>query len=356
MNENKRWTILFLCSMVLFLIIFAVPTVIVDPYFHYHAPLEQFYYELDNQRSQNDGILKYFDYDAIITGTSMTENFKASELDELFGVKSVKTCFSGGSYKEINDNLRTALEHNDNIRMIVRGLDLDYFFKYKNIMRNDLGEYPTYLYDDNIWNDVKYLFNKEVLWERSWPSLINCCKGEPGGITSFDVYSNWMENTYFARDGVMRNLTPYTEPLETKSLTEEDKQILYENFEQNVIRLAKDYPDTTFYYYFTPYSIAWWGEQWKNGDLTRRIEAEKYVIELLLECDNIMLFSFNNDFETISNLNNYKDTIHHGDWINSKILQDMRDEKFLLTQDNYMNYLEELTEYMDSFDYRGLFF
>ena len=153
----------------------------------------------------------------------------------------------------------------------------------------------------------------------------------------------------------MRNLSPYTEPLETKSLTEEDKQVLYENFEQNVIRLAKDYQDTNFYYYFTPYSIAWWGEQWQNGDLPRRIEAEKYVIELLLECDNIMLFSFNNDFETISDLNNYKDTIHHGDWINSKILQNMRNEKFLLTEDNYIDYLEELTDYMDSFDYNSLF-
>ena len=75
----------------------------------------------------------------------------------------------------------------------------------------------------------------------------------------------------------------------------------------------------------------------------------------MLECENIKLFSFNNDFGTISDLNNYKDTIHHGDWINSKILQDMRNEKFLLTKDNYKNYLEELADYMDLFDYNALF-
>ena len=47
---------------------------------------------------------KHFDYDAIITGTSMTENFLSSEFDSLFGVNSVKTTFSGASYKEINQN------------------------------------------------------------------------------------------------------------------------------------------------------------------------------------------------------------------------------------------------------------
>lgn len=59
----------------------------VDPFIHYHKPLTNaYFYPLDNQRSQNDGILKHFEYNALITGTSMTENFKTSELDELFGV------------------------------------------------------------------------------------------------------------------------------------------------------------------------------------------------------------------------------------------------------------------------------
>ena len=57
---------------------------VVDPYFHYHKPLKGLYYTLDNERSQNDGIIRHFNYDAMIIGTSMAENFKTSEMDELW--------------------------------------------------------------------------------------------------------------------------------------------------------------------------------------------------------------------------------------------------------------------------------
>ena len=63
----------------------------IDPFFHFHKPYtDVYYYNLNNQRSQNDGICKHFDYDALITGTSLTENFKTSEFDKIFGVNSVK--------------------------------------------------------------------------------------------------------------------------------------------------------------------------------------------------------------------------------------------------------------------------
>ena len=94
------------CTLIFFLVAMIIIggfVYVIDPYFHYHKPFFS-YFKLDNQRYQNDGIAKNFDYDAIITGTSMTENFKTSEFDELFNVKSVKMSFSGGSFKEINEN------------------------------------------------------------------------------------------------------------------------------------------------------------------------------------------------------------------------------------------------------------
>lgn len=67
----------------------------IDPFFHYHKPYTNgYYYTLNNQRSQNNGICKHFDYNALITGTSMTENFMTSEMDAIFGTNSVKVPFS----------------------------------------------------------------------------------------------------------------------------------------------------------------------------------------------------------------------------------------------------------------------
>ena len=60
------------------------------------------------------------------TAASPSENFKASELDKLFKVNTVKTSFSGASYKEINDVLERALGHNPNIKMWTPKILLSY--------------------------------------------------------------------------------------------------------------------------------------------------------------------------------------------------------------------------------------
>lgn len=161
--NSKIWIAGFLMLSLGTLAYIGMQTVQVDPFFHYHAPYtDSYYYDLNNQRSQNDGICRYFEYDALITGTSMTENFKTSEMDEIFGTNSIKVPYQGSTYKEINDNLKKALSNNENLKIIVRGLDMLQFFSDSDTMRFDLGEYPTYLYDDNIFNDVKYVFNRDV--------------------------------------------------------------------------------------------------------------------------------------------------------------------------------------------------
>ena len=103
-----KWTRNFILLLALLLVSCMMMTAVIDPFFHYHAPLAGFYYKLDNERSQNNGIIRHFDYDAVITGTSVTENFKTSEFDRLFHAKAIKVSFSGATYKEIGENLRLA--------------------------------------------------------------------------------------------------------------------------------------------------------------------------------------------------------------------------------------------------------
>ena len=76
------WIIGFSVFVTAVIVCAAVLTAYVDPFFHYHSPrTDEFFYTLDNQRSQNDGIVKHFDYQGVITGTSMVENFKTTEAD-----------------------------------------------------------------------------------------------------------------------------------------------------------------------------------------------------------------------------------------------------------------------------------
>ena len=201
--KAKKWLIGWGCLVLALLFLISSLVVYVDPYFHYNAPkTDLFFYGLYNQRSQNDGILRHFDYDAVITGTSMTENFRTSELDALFGVSSVKTSFSGGSYYEINRSLEAALRRNPNIRLIVRGLDLAMFFDDAHRLRYDLGDYPDYLYDNDPFNDVQYLFEKEIVIV-SAETILNARRGMQTGIAAFDDYSRWQEICTFGRNSVL---------------------------------------------------------------------------------------------------------------------------------------------------------
>ena len=104
-KDSKKWFFKCLAVLAALLGLTAVIVIIVDPYFHYHGPLSFLSYKLYDERYTNDGISRHFDFDALITGTSMAQNFKPSEMDALFGTNSVKEAFSGAGYQEIADNL-----------------------------------------------------------------------------------------------------------------------------------------------------------------------------------------------------------------------------------------------------------
>ena len=324
---------IFAAEIFIGVFVLASISIIVDPFFHYHKPLPGLFYVLNNERYQNDGILKNFDYDSIITGTSMSENFKTSEFNELFKANAVKAPFSGGSFKEMNDNIATAFRTDHDIKYVVRSLDTYNFLADKDKMRNDLGQYPVYLYNDNLLDDVKYIFNKDVI-KIAAKMIKNTIKNKNGGITSFDEFANWNDDYKFGAKSVLKSRSEYKEPNQQNSLTKADKQVIGENIKQNVTDLAYAHPKTTFYYFFPPY---------------------RYAIELILECPNIKLFSFNTMTDITMNLDNYKDTLHYGEWINSKMLEYMKNDIGLLTKNNYKKYIEAEEKLYLNYQYNDLF-
>lgn len=358
--KNKTWLLTFAAITIAAGIGVCSITAYVDPYMHFHKPLtDKYYYGLNNQRSQNDGITKHFDYDTLITGTSMTENFRTTEADRIFGCNSIKVAYSGGSFKEMNDNLTIALRGHPDIKYIIRGLDQGYFIDDKDWMRYDLGKYPTYLYDSNPFNDVEYLLNRDILYNQVWNMAKDAKNGNQGGITTFDEYSNWMSAYTFGQQTVLKTVFPnegdrFQDTEQTATLTDAEKETIKGNVEQNITSLADKYPDTTFYYFLTPYSGAYWGQQKQAGMLEKQIEIEKYAISLIVPHDNIHLFGWNR-FDLLDDLNNYKDAHHYGEWINSWMLSQMHKESGRLTSENYEAFIKELHDHYIDYDYNSFF-
>ena len=353
MNADKKWGIALLTLTAACLIGVGTIIAVMDPFFHYHKPLEGLSYPLSNERYQNDGIVKHFDYDAVITGTSMTLNFKTSELDELFQVHSVKVAFPGAMYKEINDNLEKAVEANPNIRLVVRGLDKLWLLKDAQETGYDKESYPTYLYDDRLYNDVYYVLNKNVLCNSTREVLGYTRSGQK--TTDFDTYGNWMHAFSCGKEAVDAVYCRVNKADEEQEMTEADLKLLRENLVQNVTDLAQAHPEIDFYLFLTPYSIYYWDNLNQTGTLRKQLAVEKEAIRLLVEYDNIYLFAFSDLFDMICDLDNYKDEIHYSEDINSQILKWMSRKEHLLTKDNYQEYCDKIYEFYTTYDYEALF-
>ncbi len=359
MIDSKKWSIIYLISVAVILGYIAFSVYKTDPWFHYRKPdISGHYYGLDpaHERFQNDGILKHFDYQGIITGSSMCENFKTSEADDFWGYSFVKTPFSGATFYEINRNLESATKNNRNIKIIIRGLDRGKFMEESEGLRTDLGDYPEYLYDENPFNDVKYLFNRDILFGDLYYSAFVYSK-DKRGIISFDEYANWMagETEFGVNKLYPDGIYPTDYEREQGTLTEEEKELIISNTRQNITQLAKDNPDITFCYFFTPYSGVWYQQQINKGDFKKHIETLRIVTEEMLQCENIKLYSFDNLTDMINDLNNYVDPCHYAEWVNSMMLEFMKEDKCLLTASNYKEFIDNIEAFYGSFDYEGFY-
>lgn len=350
-KANRRWFVRIIMIIMGLLLMGGLFVVIIDPFFHYHAPLSKLNYPLmrENERYQTDGILRNFDYDAIIIGTSMTECFKTSDLNYLFGVNAVKTPLAGCNFNEANNNLKRAFATNPNIAMVIRS------FEYQAIPLDkdnsfEMYDYAEYMTNDNPFDDAPYVLNKEVVG-RAGQVIIHTLKGNPS--TSFDEYANWMDRNYFGASYVYLSYDHTDIASEPRMMTEEERIMIKENLQQNVVTLAKQHPDTTFYVYFPPYSIGYWDQVCNKKELDWHLEMEKIAMEEVLKCPNIKLYSYSMREDWILNLDNYCDLEHHAEWINYGILVSMAADEGLLTQDNYMEYLERKREFFGNFDYEA---
>ena len=101
------WVLGFSALVIAALVFTACRTVYVDPFFHYHEPrTDEYFYTLDNQRSQNDGIVKHFSCQGMITGTSMTENFHTSDFGRYWDYSFIKIPLEGATFRETGDIIR----------------------------------------------------------------------------------------------------------------------------------------------------------------------------------------------------------------------------------------------------------
>lgn len=347
--SSKHFVLITLTLLLVCLIVFGGITAFVDPLFHYHAPLESISYILNNQRYQNDGIMKHFDYNAIIIGSSVTENFKTSDFDRMFQVSSIKVPFSGSYLFETTSRLEDALSLHD-VEYVIRSLDYYALLKEKNKLSD--FDYPNFLYDNNPFNDVKYVFNKDILINFTLNTLNFSSTSE--NTTSFDDYSMW-RNPIPGKDGIIAARTRPALNTEKQILSSEEADRMIENLHQNIISLANRFPNTEFYYFIPPQSILYWDHHNQNASMDYKLSMIKLAAETLMGYDNIHLFLFTDCYEIVCNMDNYYDLEHYTPEASTRLLEFMSNGEYELTQSSLKTRFDSVYSFLSLYDYDSLY-
>ena len=243
--EQKFIRSFFIRTLILLAAVVAA-VMLFDPFYQYHKPLSGLKAVLTDKEYQCVGTLRNFDYNALIVGSSVCENYNNGWFDQGFDCRTIKAIRSYGATADLKTLLDIAYEEHS----------LDYVFY--NIDPSSLSAdaeptfvstgCPMYLYDRNHWNDYPYVLNKDVLMEKLPYMLAYSFIGD---YDEGDSY-NWAQWKYFGADlatGMYARKPTITE-MQPEDINEE---VLAENIAL-LTELVESHPETTFMFFFSPYS------------------------------------------------------------------------------------------------------
>ena len=320
---RKQWGLLTLSLLLLSIggIIGAV--VLIDP-FEIYRQATAFIPPITNgtQNYANAGIAKSYEYDSVIIGSSMTENFRPSQLDDLLGGRFVKLCINGGSPFNHRQMMELAFSTHD-VRRVLYGFDVEaltYFY------RTPKCEMPEYLYDGDLFNDTAYWFNHSVLLRYIPQCLRTLGQTDPD---QRDTMYMWGDLYAYGKEAALRELTITGEAVDQGEETDEPQlsQQSRLNVEHNLLPFIEAHPETEFIIFFPPYSLARWVDFYQQGAMLYHLQQKEAAIRTLLPYDNVRIYDFQAELDWVTELDNFIDTWHYGPWINDAIIERIaRDE------------------------------
>ena len=347
MNKFKKWIISTTAFILILFLLTAAMVIIVDPFFQYHAPLEQFPYLVDNQLSQNPGMAKNMEYDSVILGSSMTVNFNTNWFDELMGLNTIKLSYSGAYPKDQANIMEIIFDSNPRVDAVFLGVDV---MTYTGGVDETKYPIPAYLYDKNYINDVQYIFNKDVVLNYILRPI-----ADPDKTDLATVYESWWTDEYYNIQWVMHNYEPPRAVAE-EAVPQDYVEGAARNLQVNICPYIEQNPSTVFYIFFPPYSILYWNDVILENHLEATMAEYEYIADTLLAYDNVRVFFFPDQEWIVTDLNNYADYTHYHKDINRYMTECFADRTCEVTSEEEMKgALLRMRAVIEQFDFETLF-
>lgn len=244
----RRVVLLLLCGLAAVML----ANYVVDPLQFYrrasYKPLWS-----SEQRYQNPGLAKNYDYDTVLLGTSTIENIMPPQVDEILGGRSLKLAMSGGTLYEEKQLLEAALR-TGKVKQVVWFLDLMALGGPVERTEGGPDGFPAYLYSDNAaYASLRYLLdpytNRQTLRVLARELRL---RAEP--TPPLVMLNTWQWKAVFGPAEVERYYqkavnqdfkdVPQVKKFYQPSFYE--AQRMQENLEQNLFFLVRKHPEVQF--------------------------------------------------------------------------------------------------------------
>ncbi len=331
--EQKFIKSFFIRSIILLAAVIAV-IVVFDPFYQYHKPLPGLKSVLTDKEYQCVGTLRNFDYNALIVGSSVCENYNNRWFDEGFSCQTIKAIRSYGATADLCFLLDIAYQNRD-LKYVFYNIDPSSLSADTATTYESTG-CPMYLYDTSYLNDYSYVLNKTVLLEKIPYMLAFSMKSDYDEGNSY----NWAQWKFFSAELAMGM---YNRLSSVKPMYE---QTYYEDKLAGNLALltnqVNSHPETTFKFFIPPYSMLWWDNIYRSGERDAYLYNEKQAIAALLAYDNVEIYYYQDEEDIITDLDNYMDMIHFSKEINELICNKMIAGEGRLTKENYEARLQNM--------------
>ncbi|MDT3427355.1 hypothetical protein J2Z22_002906 [Paenibacillus forsythiae] len=333
-TKFKKFIFQFLGMILVFAVLVGAFVYIVDPLqFYRKAGFYTPKYSWQ-ERYQNPGLARNFEYDTIILGSSMTENFMPSDVSEKLKGNALKLSIEGSTAKEQFLTAQVAFRTGQ-VKQVLWGID---YFAFRGNHVTDQGDFPHYLYDTNPLDDYKYIFNESNI-KTAFAALTKPRpkpKSKATEQASLERLYNWDKSVTYGRERVIKNWKAARNNEAAYGNNEDPLELVKQSFNDNVLSLVKAHPETKFYLYYPPYSVLrqqiWYitnPQRYAN-----QLEMKRYIFEQLSAYSNVSIYEFQTDSDITYDLDQYKDLSHHSGAINSLIVDEISKGNHRVTADN----------------------
>ncbi|WP_391557549.1 hypothetical protein [Robertmurraya sp.] len=352
--SGKRFIKKFLLLFFTFALVTSILTFILDPLSYFRDSKIKTYY---SESFSTAGILKNSDAEIAIVGSSMVQNTDIDLVEDIFGKEAVKYTRSGMSVDEIIMllNKSTSTETNKVSKYIVN-IDMTTFNTEKE---SPYKKYPDYLYDGSRINDIKYLLGFET-WTKFVPfnltyniaedfknPLSSKVVEEFARTTDIDQMGDWSNGTQFGKEIVK---VKYNNDVE--SVSEQNKvqmtERMIKRLEEDFVPVIERNKDKEFILVFPPYSALMWYDAEKKGYMDELVSFKSVFVSEFTQMDNVTIFDFQ-DYQGITDLNNYKDTTHYRPEFNDMMINMIAENESVINNDNTEVKIKKLKSLLQQF-------